>query len=111
MPLIFCIFLFNFKAFIAHLLPYGSPYALCIFLPIVEIFSQLIRPVTLIIRLRTNLSAGHIIMYMFSYFTLLSPLLSPFLYFTLTLLLFLEFAISMLQAYIFVSLMALYLEE
>jgi F0F1-type ATP synthase membrane subunit a len=64
----------------AHLLPYGSPAALMIFLPIVELFSQLIRPFTLMIRISTNLSAGHIMMYMFSYFTLSSDLLAPFIY-------------------------------
>jgi len=93
------------------MLPYGSPVGLMLFLPLVEIFSQLIRPLTLMIRLRTNLSSGHIMMYMFSYFTLLSSVLSPFIYVVLYLLFFLELAISMLQAYIFVSLISLYINE
>lgn len=93
------------------MLPYGSPAALSLFLPIVEIFSQIIRPFTLIIRLRTNLSAGHIMMYMFSYFTLLSSVLSPFIYVVLSLLFVLELCISALQAYIFVSLISLYVSE
>jgi F0F1-type ATP synthase membrane subunit a len=95
----------------AHILPFGAPVALILFLPLVEVFSQLIRPLTLIIRLRTNLSSGHIIMYMFSYFTLLSSALAPFIYIVLYLLFFLEVAISMLQAYIFVSLLSLYINE
>ncbi|MCA9750085.1 MAG: F0F1 ATP synthase subunit A, partial [Romboutsia sp.] len=62
------------------MLPYGSPVGLILFLPLVEIFSQIIRPFTLMIRLSTNLSAGHIMMYIFSYFTLLSSILAPFIF-------------------------------
>lgn len=110
-PIIICVSLTQFKDFMAHILPYGSPVGLMLFLPLVEIFSQLIRPFTLIIRLRTNLSRGHIIMYMFSYFTLLSSALSPFIYVVLYALFILELCISMLQAYIFVSLISLYVNE
>ena len=80
-------------------------------LPIIEGFSQLIRPFTLMIRLRTNLAAGHIIIFIFSYFTLLSDSLIVPLYVVLNLLFFLELAISALQAYIFVSLLSLYVSE
>ena len=110
-PLMVCVSFTQIKDFMAHMLPFGSPVGLILFLPLVEIFSQLIRPLTLMIRLRTNLSSGHIMMYMFSYFTLLSSVLSPFIYIVLYLLFFLELAISMLQAYIFVSLLSLYLNE
>lgn len=110
-PIMACVSLSQLKEFIAHMLPYGSPVGLILFLPLVEIFSQLIRPITLIIRLRTNLSAGHIMMYMFSYFTLLSSFLSPFIYVVLMLLFILELCISALQAYIFVSLISLYVNE
>jgi len=93
------------------MLPYGAPTGLMIFLPLVEFFSHLIRPLTLIIRLRTNLSAGHIMMYMFSYFTLLSSVLSPFIYTLLVALFALELCISALQAYIFTTLISLYVNE
>lgn len=110
-PLMICVSFTQLKEFLAHMLPFGSPVGLMLFLPLVEIFSQLIRPLTLMIRLRTNLSSGHIMMYMFSYFTLLSSVLSPFIYVVLYLLFFLELAISILQAYIFVSLLSLYINE
>jgi F-type H+-transporting ATPase subunit a len=93
------------------MLPYGSPLGLILFLPLIEIFSQLIRPFTLIIRLSTNLSSGHILMYMLSYFTLLSSALSPFIYVVLIAMFVLELCISALQAYIFVSLLVLYANE
>lgn len=110
-PIIVCVFATQFKSFIAHMLPYGSPIALMLFLPLVEIFSQLIRPFTLIIRLRTNLSRGHIMLYMFSYFTLLSDALSFVIFPAITVLFILEICISMLQAYIFVTLVSLYVAE
>lgn len=110
-PIMICVSLSQLKEFLAHMLPYGSPSGLMFFLPLVEIFSQIIRPLTLMIRLRTNLSAGHIMMYMFSYFTLLSSVLSPFIYVVLSLLFVLELCISALQAYIFVSLLSLYIRE
>ena len=109
--LIVVVSLTQLKRFIAHLLPYGSPFALAILLPLIELFSQLIRPLTLIIRLSTNLSSGHIIIFMFSYFTLSSfvavSLIRPFL----IILLFLELVISLLQAYIFTSLCYQYITE
>lgn len=110
-PIMICVSITQIKEFLAHMLPYGSPVGLMLFLPLVEILSQLIRPFTLIIRLRTNLSRGHIMMYMFSYFTLLSSFLSPFIYVVLYILFILELCISMLQAYIFVSLVSLYANE
>ena len=106
-----CVFMRQFKSFIAHMLPYGSPVGLIIFLPLIEIFSQLIRPFTLMIRLRTNLSRGHIILYMFSYFTLLSDALSFVIVPAITILFILEVCISILQAYIFVTLVRLYIIE
>lgn len=110
-PIIVSVCYTDFKNFFAHLLPYGSPVGLILLLPLIEGFSQIIRPFTLIIRLRTNLAAGHIIIFMFSYFTLLSDLLMVPLYVVLYLLFFLELAISALQAYIFVSLLSLYVSE
>lgn len=101
----------DFKGIVSHMLPYGAPLGLILFLPLVEIFSQIIRPLTLTIRFATNLSAGHIIMFMFSYFSMLSAALAPFLYIVLTVLLLLEVFIAFLQAYIFMTLLGLYFDE
>lgn len=101
----------DFKGIVSHILPYGSPIGLILLLPIVEVFSQIIRPLTLTIRFATNLSAGHIIMFMFSYFSLLSPILAPFLHIVLVVLLVMEIFIAFLQSYIFVTLLSLYLSE
>lgn len=101
----------DFKGLVSHMLPYGAPRGLILFLPLVEIFSQIIRPLTLTIRFATNLSAGHIMMFMFSYFSILSSMLAPFLYVVLTVLLLIEVFIAFLQAYIFITLLGLYLDE
>ena len=101
----------NFKGIVSHMLPYGAPTALMLFLPLVEIFSQIIRPLTLTIRFATNISAGHIIIFIFSYFSMLSSALAPFLYVVLTVLLIIEVFIAFLQSYIFVTLLRLYFRE
>jgi len=110
-PIIVCVSFRQLKSFLAHMLPYGSPVGLILFLPLIEIFSQLIRPFTLMIRLRTNLSRGHIILYIFSYFTILSDALSVVIVPAITILFILEICISILQAYIFVTLISLYIVE
>lgn len=101
----------DYKSIIAHMMPFGAPMFLCTVLPIVEIFSQLIRPFTLVIRFATNISAGHIMIFMFSYFSILSSVLAPFLYIVLTVLLILEICIAILQCYIFLTLLGLYFRE
>jgi F-type H+-transporting ATPase subunit a len=101
----------DFKGIVSHMLPYGAPTGLMLFLPLVEIFSQVIRPLTLTIRFATNLSAGHIMIFIFSYFSILSSVLAPFLYVVLTVLLLMEVFIAFLQAYIFITLLGLYLDE
>lgn len=106
-----CVSISNAKAFFSHLLPYGCPTALMFILPLIEGFSLVIRPFTLIIRLRTNLAAGHIMLYMFSYFTLLNPILPIPLNILISVLYLLEIFISALQAYIFFSLLSLYAVE
>lgn len=72
---------------------------------------MVIRPLTLMIRISTNLAAGHIMVYIFSYFALLSPALGIPLSLAVSVLIVLELMISLLQAYIFCSLLALYVGE
>ena len=111
MPIILAVLWTNPINFIRHLLPYGCPIGLIFLLPIVELISQMIRPLTLMVRLSTNLAAGHIILYIFSYFALLSNILTPLIYFLLVALFTLEVFISILQAYILITLIGLYVEE
>lgn len=109
--LIVVVFSTQLSEFFAHLIPFGAPMFLSFLLPVVELFRQIIRPLTLIIRLSTNLSAGHIMLYMFSFFSLSSVFLAVAVFWLLLFLMILEVRISLLQAYIFTSLSYLYISE
>ena len=79
--------------------------------PLVEFTSIILRPLILVVRLATNLAAGHILLYIFSYFASLLPIASPLLSALLGVLFIIEAFISILQAYIFVNLMTLYIDD
>nr|YP_010873283.1 ATP synthase F0 subunit 6 [Pama pama]WGV34503.1 ATP synthase F0 subunit 6 [Pama pama] len=100
---------------LGHLLPEGTPTPLIPVLIIIETISLLIRPLALGVRLTANLTAGHLLMQLTSSaaFVLLSTMtslatLTMILLFLLTLL---EVAVAMIQAYVFVLLLSLYLQE
>jgi len=98
----------TFEKTIVHLLPYGTPLGLTLLLPLIESIRQILRPLTLAIRLRTNLASGHILIFIISYFT---HLLGSRLGLIILGLQIFELAISGLQAYIFVALLNLYFSE
>nr|ATA66330.1 ATP synthase F0 subunit 6 [Chrysochir aureus] len=100
---------------LGHLLPEGTPTLLIPVLIIIETISLLIRPLALGVRLTANLTAGHLLMHLTSSaaFALVltlpvASLLTTALLFLLTLL---EIAVAMIQAYVFVLLLSLYLQE
>nr|QOI74267.1 ATP synthase F0 subunit 6 [Melanosuchus niger] len=100
---------------LAHLLPEGTPTPLIPILILIETISLLIRPIALAVRLTANLTAGHLLIQLLSIATMnlwyiMAPL-SLLTLTTLTLLLLLEFAVAMIQAYVFVLLLSLYLQE
>lgn len=110
-PAIFAFVSTRPELFFRHIIPYGAPIFLSFLLPLIELFRQVIRPFTLIIRLSTNLSAGHIMLYMFSLFSMSSVILSSMLFVLILSLILLEISISLLQAYIFTSLALMYVSE
>uniref|UniRef100_UPI0030FE8403 ATP synthase F0 subunit 6 n=1 Tax=Menticirrhus americanus TaxID=278734 RepID=UPI0030FE8403 len=102
-------------AALGHLLPEGTPTPLIPVLIIIETISLFIRPLALGVRLTANLTAGHLLMQLTSSaaFALLSimpavAILTTILLFLLTIL---EVAVAMIQAYVFVLLLSLYLQE
>uniref|UniRef100_T1DAU2 ATP synthase subunit a n=1 Tax=Crotalus horridus TaxID=35024 RepID=T1DAU2_CROHD len=105
----------KFSATLSHLLPEGSPTPLIPFMILIETASQLMRPIALGVRLTANITAGHLLMTMVSSatinlintYTFISPLALTLL-FLLTLL---ELAVACIQAYVFVLLIILYLQE
>nr|YP_010947965.1 ATP synthase F0 subunit 6 [Omosudis lowii]WMI34902.1 ATP synthase F0 subunit 6 [Omosudis lowii]BAR45906.1 adenosine triphosphatase subunit 6 [Omosudis lowii] len=100
---------------LAHLLPEGTPTLLIPILIIIETISLFIRPLALGVRLTANLTAGHLLMQLIATaaFVLL-PLMPTVAILTgvvLFLLTLLEVAVAMIQAYVFVLLLSLYLQE
>nr|YP_010183927.1 ATP synthase F0 subunit 6 [Ostorhinchus fasciatus]YP_010389688.1 ATP synthase F0 subunit 6 [Ostorhinchus pleuron]QVG62691.1 ATP synthase F0 subunit 6 [Ostorhinchus fasciatus]UPT34462.1 ATP synthase F0 subunit 6 [Ostorhinchus pleuron] len=100
---------------LGHLLPEGTPTLLIPVLIIIETISLFIRPLALGVRLTANLTAGHLLIQLIATaaFVLLPLMptvagLTAALLFLLTLL---EVAVAMIQAYVFVLLLSLYLQE
>nr|YP_009116425.1 ATP synthase F0 subunit 6 [Atule mate]AJD76905.1 ATP synthase F0 subunit 6 [Atule mate] len=100
---------------LGHLLPEGTPTLLIPVLIIIETISLFIRPLALGVRLTANLTAGHLLIQLIATaaFVLLPlmptvAILTAILLFLLTLL---EVAVAMIQAYVFVLLLSLYLQE
>nr|WDE79113.1 ATP synthase subunit 6 [Zonotrichia albicollis] len=103
------------SASLAHLLPEGTPTLLIPALILIETTSLLIRPLALGVRLTANLTAGHLLIQLISTATtaLFStmPMVSLLTFLVLFLLTILEVAVAMIQAYVFVLLLSLYLQE
>lgn len=110
-PILACSLITDFKGFFAHMFPKGAPIWIIVLLPVVEFISIMLRPLILVVRLGTNLAAGHILLFIFSYFASLLPLASAPLRVLLSVLFVIEFFISILQAYIFINLMTLYIDD
>lgn len=98
---------------IASLLPAGAPAGLNPFLVLIETVRILVRPLTLSVRLMANIRAGHIILglvgnYIFrgnTIFVVMSLVIFQIFYTMF------EFAICLIQAYIFCLLVVLYSNE
>nr|QXU60130.1 ATP synthase F0 subunit 6 [Leipoa ocellata] len=100
---------------LGHLLPEGTPTPLIPALILIETTSLLIRPLALGVRLTANLTAGHLLIQLISTATTvllpMMPAVSALTALILFLLTILEVAVAMIQAYVFVLLLSLYLQE
>nr|ATU84687.1 ATP synthase F0 subunit 6 [Lepomis macrochirus] len=100
---------------LGHLLPEGTPTPLIPVLIVIETISLLIRPLALGVRLTANLTAGHLLIQLIATaaFVLLPmmPTVAVLTAILLLLLTLLEVAVAMIQAYVFVLLLSLYLQE
>ncbi|KAI6048081.1 ATP synthase F0 subunit 6 (mitochondrion) [Marmota monax] len=103
------------KASLAHFLPQGTPIMLIPMLIIIETISLFIQPMALAVRLTANITAGHLLMHLIGGATLVLTSISPptaiLTFIILVLLTMLEFAVALIQAYVFTLLVSLYLHD
>nr|YP_002317386.1 ATP synthase F0 subunit 6 [Spinachia spinachia]QHN51613.1 ATP synthase F0 subunit 6 [Spinachia spinachia]BAG83097.1 ATPase subunit 6 [Spinachia spinachia] len=100
---------------LGHLLPIGTPAPLIPILIIIETISLFIRPLALGVRLTANLTAGHLLIQLISSGAFILASLMPAVAITTAAILFLltllEVAVAVIQAYVFVLLLSLYMQE
>lgn len=103
------------KASLAHFLPQGTPIPLIPILIIIETISLFIQPMALAVRLTANITAGHLLIHLIGGATLvLISISTPTAIITFIILIFLtilEFAVALIQAYVFTLLVSLYLHD
>nr|ALO70975.1 ATP synthase F0 subunit 6 [Pselaphinae sp. 2 EF-2015] len=101
----------NMNHMFTHLVPQGTPSILMPFMVCIETISNIIRPMTLAIRLTANMIAGHLLLTLLGN---LGPLLNMLLMMLISiqiLLIMLEMAVAMIQSYVFSILTTLYSSE
>nr|YP_010837651.1 ATP synthase F0 subunit 6 [Takydromus intermedius]WGC93616.1 ATP synthase F0 subunit 6 [Takydromus intermedius] len=102
-------------ATLGHLLPEGTPTPLTPMLILIETTSLFIRPIALAVRLTANLTAGHLLIQLTStaviYMVNTMTMTATLTFIILILLTCLEMAVALIQAYVFVLLLTLYLQE
>nr|YP_010736703.1 ATP synthase F0 subunit 6 [Charinus ferreus]WEM34687.1 ATP synthase subunit 6 [Charinus ferreus]WEM34700.1 ATP synthase subunit 6 [Charinus ferreus] len=101
----------NTNHMFSHLVPLGTPTYLASFMICVETISNLIRPITLSVRLSANMIAGHLIMTLLSSCFSLNTTINMMLLTPEMLLITLESAVAIIQAYVFMVLLTLYSTE
>lgn len=102
----------NIIRILRHFLPLGIEGVLKLFIPVLEIVGVIIRPITLAVRLATNIRCGHVVLLIFRYFAFN---VSNFLVISIRGLLFglyfIEFLVCVIQAYVFWRLLYIYIIE
>ncbi len=102
----------NVYIILSHFLPRGIEGVLKLFIPILEMIGVLIRPITLAIRLATNIRCGHVVLLIFRFFAFN---IANYLVFSIRFLLFglyfIEFLVCLIQAYVFWRLIYIYIIE
>nr|YP_009489664.1 ATP synthase F0 subunit 6 [Papilio slateri]SPP23567.1 ATP synthase F0 subunit 6 [Papilio slateri] len=102
----------NYQHMFIHMIPQGTPSILMPFMVLIETISNIIRPGTLAVRLTANMIAGHLLL------TLLSSTGNNMTFYMLFILIFmqillliLESAVAIIQAYVISILSTLYSSE
>jgi F-type H+-transporting ATPase subunit a len=100
------------KSNFAHLVPLGSPMFLGPAIVLIELIRNLIRPITLSVRLAANMVAGHLLMVLLrNPICFVSFKLASLGVLVLSILVILECAVAFIQSYVFRVLSVLYVNE
>ena len=103
---------YQYNNLLAHLVPVGTPRFLIPIIVIIETIRNIIRPITLSIRLAANIVAGHLLLTLLgSQGPNLIIINLILLIVGIILLLLLEVAVACIQSYVFTILSSLYLNE
>lgn len=102
-----------YNSIFTHLTPLNTPYILIPFIIIIELIRLIIRPITLAIRLTTNIIAGHLLLSLIGSSRININYISIFIIIIITqlILFILEISVSLIQAYVFSILSLLYKKE
>lgn len=95
----------------AHLVPQGTPGLLLVFIVLIERIRNLIRPLTLSVRLGANIIAGHLLLVLLGGQAGVLGVDVVVVLLGQIMLLVLELAVAIIQAYVFVTLITLYFRE
>jgi len=102
----------NTSSMLTHLVPVGTPTALINFMVLIEFVRNIIRPITLCVRLTANLIAGHLLISLLGNAISSFSLRLRFLFVLAPIILtILESAVACIQAYVFITLITLYTTE
>ena len=104
-------FIHNGLSYFFILLPKKTPFFLAPLIVLIELFAYFARPVSLAVRLATNMTAGHVVLKVLATFVALSGLFGVMPFILLTILNGFEIFVSILQAYIFSVLTCAYLSD
>nr|AZL93156.1 ATP synthase F0 subunit 6 [Cleptes metallicorpus] len=102
----------NYNNMLIHLVPMTTPYILMPLMVMIETISNIIRPITLAIRLSANMISGHLLLSLLgSSMQNMSPIILLMMIFIQILLMILEMSVSIIQSYVFSTLSTLYSNE
>nr|QAB05928.1 ATP synthase F0 subunit 6 [Ixodes holocyclus] len=101
----------HFNKMMIHLVPMGSPGMLTIFMVLIETISNVIRPITLSVRLSANMISGHLLIHLLTSIPYNSNQMFMMIMPIIVALMFLESAVALIQSYVFITLVSLYTNE
>ena len=97
--------------YISLFVPTGTPVFLMPMMFFIELFAYLVRPVSLSLRLASNMIAGHVVLKVIASFIFLSGVFGVLPFMLLLVLTAIEVFIAVLQAYVFSILTCTYIND